>query len=297
MGKPRCLVLPDVFLDHFVYIDSFERFLNELSGRVRVKQELKLGGNAFNFGYHIARLGGSVTFVAKTSRFLYELIRESVKGLEFDTSFVSTDGEASLTIAIETKVNEKPANFNLNHLGSLEHFGLADFPKTLLNEKFDLVGVFNWTSNELGTELASFVYQSYNATKILDLVDPQIKKEKMSELYKIAQLVDLLFGNENEVRFVASAWGWNGRGDALDAALYLARQGFTIALHTHEYSAEVRNSSVTKVEVKKVTPKRLTGAGDAWCAAYCYSLFHGDDAQQRLSFANEYAKLYVLCQV
>jgi sugar/nucleoside kinase (ribokinase family) len=297
MGKPKCLVLPDVFLDHFVYIDDFERFFKELSGRVRVAQELRLGGNAFNFGYHMAKLGGSVTFVTKTSRFLCELVRESVKGLEFDTNFVATNGEASLTIAIETRVNGKHTNFNLNHLGSLERFGPLDFPKSLLNEKFDLVGVFNWTSNELGTELASFVYQSYDAKKILDLVDPQIKKQKVGELLKVAQLVDVVCGNENEVCFVSSACGWSGQGDALDAAMYLARQGFTVALHTHEYSAEVKSSGVTKVDVQKVTPKRLTGAGDAWCAAYSYSLFQEMSAQERLSFANDYAKRYVLSQI
>jgi sugar/nucleoside kinase (ribokinase family) len=297
--KFRCLALPDVFLDHYVFVDEMGDFIGKLNSasksgdRLRFQQSLKLGGNAFNFAYHLARIGCASTLVTKTSETVFQEILGAVHGLDFCTDYVAVGYEPSLTIAIEAKADGVPINCNLNHPGYLAHFSKKDVPDRVFNKRFDLVGVFNWANNEQGSELAREVFRSFDCVKLFDLATPQLREDKIYELEEILRYADIVSGNEAEIVYLSQALGCTENDNPADCATQLSKKGVTIALHSKTYSLEVSNSTVTVEKIEPVVAKKETGAGDAWTAAYSYAYLAGFRSKERLLFANKYASEYV----
>ena len=70
--RKKVVGLPDIFLDHLIFTDSdhetfFETIMTVLQGKARnimVKQQLILGGNAFNIVLTTANLGVESCFIS-----------------------------------------------------------------------------------------------------------------------------------------------------------------------------------------------------------------------------------------
>jgi len=291
--------MPDIFLDHFVFAGSLDRLIAKLirlrtsGGRLVLDQEVTLGGNAFNFGLHAARLGCSVTLVASTAKYVFELVRQSVRGLDYNTDHLAVTSTPPLTIALEFIDKGRNLNYNINSPGALANFGAGNFPKDLLESHFDLIGFFNWTNNLLGTQLAESVLPSFNCIKLFDTPDPLVVGRRAPELRRVLDLVDIVCCNEVEACSMSTILG-KRTTDPLEASLNLASQGLLVGLHAKGFTAEVNGSRVTKRAWKKAKVLRVTGAGDAWTAAFALSYLDGVTPELRLKFANWYARTYLM---
>jgi len=203
--------------------------------------------------------------------------------------------EPSLTIAIEAQTGGSPINYNLNYPGSLLYFNKHDVPKEVFDQRFDLVGVFNWANSEYGSELAKEVFRSFDCVKLFDLATPQLRQDRIHELKEIINYVHIVSGNEAEIVYLSQTLGYTTSNDPIYCADKLAKCGVTIAMHSKTYSLEASADAdtVTVEEVEPVVAKRVTGAGDAWTAAYSYAYLAGFQPKERLLFANKYASDYV----
>lgn len=302
MNAFRVLSMPDIFLDHFVFAGSLDHFVAELvrlrasGGRFGLEQEISLGGNAFNFGVHMARLGCTTVFVGSTANYALGLVKESVNGLDFSTEYISVTAAPPLTVALEFVEKGYNLNYNINSPGILANFGSENFPKSLFRSQFDLIGFFNWTNNTKGTQLAEAVLPSFRCPKLLDTPDPLNAKRRAAELKRVLDLVDIVCCNEVEACSMSALLG-KKTSDPQEAALNLASLGLTVGLHAIGFVAEIRGSRVVKRAWKSVRMKRVTGAGDAWTAAYAMSYLRNDAPDVRLKFANEYARNYLAARL
>lgn len=289
---PRCLALPDVFLDHLVFADDLYSFTRSVEGpggvgRLQLRQELRLGGNAFNFGYHFSRLGGRTTLVSRTSSLILEMLRESVSGLEFDLRYVEEGFEPSLTVALEFEGKGSPRTLNINHPGSLAAYGPEFFPHELVGSRFDYVGLFNWTNNRRGSELFGYVCDAVEGVKLFDLASPQLRSD-FPTVKSFVNRVDMVSGNESEIGYFARALGYTSADDPLRGAEEVSKTGIRVAMHGDTRSVECVGGESSSADVHRVPAKASTGCGDAWTAAYVYGLSSGLSGEKLLGYANKY---------
>ncbi|MEM3857008.1 MAG: PfkB family carbohydrate kinase [Thermoprotei archaeon] len=297
-GTPTCLALPDVFVDHLLYFESFRELEGLLtrsmrSGRARCKQDIRLGGNAFNFGYHFSKLGGQSYLFANTSKAVFNMISDAVKGLAFSTKYVKTGFEPALTVALEPSNTREP-NININHPGSLEDIGPEHFPGELCGSNFDLIGLFNWANTRRAAELFSYVLENVGGTSMLDLASPQLLGDRLAEVKRFLNRVHLLVANESEIVYLGVKLGYTAREEPEITAEEISKTGLTVAVHSSEGSMEARKGDCIFVKTRRVKPLFRTGAGDAWTAAYAYALLNGFETRKRLGYANRYATNYVV---
>ena len=207
------LSTPDIFLDHYLLAGSTTTFFDSLKrtaaagSRMRAKQRLRLGGNAYLFGLYAAKQGCSVTLVSRTGQLMLEMAKRETAGLALSTRYVRTIDDPPLTVALEFSDGKKSSTMNINHLGALAKFGRADFPSALSGRKFDVLSVFNFTNNSLGTELAEHVYSSCRGMRLMDLPDPASDFSDWTGLRKVVEMSDVISCNPAEVKHAARSLG------------------------------------------------------------------------------------------
>ncbi len=291
---PRVLALPDVFLDHFVYLgkDELESLVNLLKGkegRSRLRQELGLGGNACNFALHLSKLGVNTVLVAKVSELVFgELVRRA-QGLPLDLSYIEKSGDQPLTVAFELAGGSNSSSINLNHPGNLLDFGPEDIPRGALNGHYDAIGVFNWGNNRRSLELCRRVFKHRRTIKLVDLATPALRRDDVHEIREVCRVADILSANEVETIFIAHALDLTSKPEVEHCAKAIAGLGVTVALRAKNYTAEVDWNGWVEVSFKRRRVRKSTGAGDAWNAAYICAKLRGASAKESLAFANDYA--------
>ena len=308
--SPTISVMPDFFLDRIVsYGSSLESFLTDVKRIAEQgggslgfrKQSLIRGGNAANTASALARLGARVKLFLKTSHIGLELLK-MLMPIDVDLSRVRSDGELSMTVAIELAHRGRLCNVMISDPGSLAHYGPGELSEEDYIElsRSDYVCIFNWTSNLEGTKLAEEVFRKIKAKgkakTFMDTADPSQRREEIPELVEKVfkpTLLDALGVNENEARWYASALGCNAE-DPLACAEELQRSlGIRVDLHTVEYSATFSSSERSLVPCFKVKTLRVTGAGDAWNAGNIYGWALGLSPRERLILANAVAAYYI----
>ncbi len=256
--------------------------------RMRARQWLSAGGNAYNFGSEMARLGCSVTLVSKTSTLLLDMVRKETGGLDFSTDFVETGHDPSLTVALEFSGTRWNSALNINSPGRLLEFGSADFPLALNNKKFDIVSVFNFSNNRLGPQLAIHAFTSVRGMRLMDLPDPASDFRDAEGLRRSIEMSDIVTGSPVEVMSASRLLG-KEHSSIRGSALAIAGMGPRVGVHSAALCMEAAEGSVVTVHPKALSLPSTTGAGDIWTAAYAYSILRSQEAGERLRFASIHA--------
>jgi sugar/nucleoside kinase (ribokinase family) len=318
----KVAVLPDFFLDRLINLDwnpsEFSSLIADVAKRKGgsidgVPQNDTQGGNAVNVASALAKLGAKVTPIVCTSKSGFQQIKLYFKGTGIDTSHVKTLGKASVTTALEFKIQGAKTNVMVRDLGALADFGSDDLNEADYSAMFeaDYVCLFNWAGTlRKGTALAQAVF---GQTKKLgkgktyyDTADPTPNigetPDLMEKILK-SNLIDILSVNENEAvvyaRLLDDAFS-DGKEYlqfaelAMDAARVLAKHlNARIDLHTTAFSASLRGKTEVVAPAFKVKVLRATGAGDAWTAGNIVGDYARLSDQCRLTLANAVSACYL----
>lgn len=302
--SPRVVCLPDLFLDHFVEVPSWE----EADERVRsavdrgggnlldTPQSVHPGGNAANAAWALARLGAEVEMVGVTSDRLATLFERTIGRDGVDLSLVDATGRPSLTTILS--VGDPPANAMMNEPGSLAGYRpeRIDHAEREAIARADAMLVANWASmREHGTEVVrAAVEEAEHAGTLayVDAADPTERspEERSALLEALAEARPTAWAmNEHEARAFADAAGLDEAGPVL-----ADRTGASVDVHTHERAVSFDGHARTEVPVFEVDEvHRTTGAGDAFNAGNLLGHVLGLDVEARLALAHAVAGCYV----
>jgi len=320
--KLDAVVMPDFFLDRLVNLDCdaahFSSMVADVTNRKGgsidgIAQTDLRGGNAINTASALAALGVKVTPIVCTNKLGFQQIKFFFRRYRMDFSHIKISEKASITTALELKIQNGKANVMLRDLGSLADFGpsnLTDSDYALI-EKADYICLFNWAgTRKFGTKLAENVFRRVKAKgkgkTYYDTADPTPNKDQIPELMENVlktNRVDVLSLNENEAICYAALLDDEKdekkekmRFDelALEAARVLAKHlSARIDLHTTVFSATLTRKSEVVVPAFKVKALRATGAGDAWNAGNILGDGNALSGACRLALANAVSACYL----
>jgi len=326
--KFSAVVMPDFFLDRLIcYKEDFEQFSKAIldvasrkGGSIDKIRQLEIrGGNAANTAAALATLGAKVYPLIRTSPLGLNLLKFYLQPYNLDLSHVKSDGETSITTALEFFYRGEKVNVMIRDLGSLTDFGpasLSSYDYQILAQA-DYVCIFNWAgTRKYGTELAQTVFRhvknSGKAKTYYDTADPLPNRDEIPSLMKKVlqtDLVDILSLNENEAIIYASQLepkklsALKKQHKKLDrlamesAKILLSHLSARIDIHTTTLSATfAKNKKLATIPTLKVPVRRVTGAGDSWNAANIYSDANNFPDELRLVFNNTFAAYYINSQ-
>jgi sugar/nucleoside kinase (ribokinase family) len=320
--KCNVIVMPDFFLDRLISLNYDMPHFSSLAADIAkrkggsidgVEQVELRGGNAINTASALAALGIQVTPIVCTNKLGLQQLKFHLEKYCIDLSHVKMVEKASLTTALELRMENGKANVMLRDLGSLEDFGPSDLSKTdnELIESADFVCLFNWAGTKrCGTALAEAIFQR-TKTKgkgktYYDTADPTPNREKipklMEDVLKTDNL-DILSLNENEAICYASQLNPEviKKNDAkplgqsaMEAGRVLARHlPARVDLHTTTFSATFNEKNEIVIPAFNVKAIRATGAGDSWNAGNIIGYNDGLSDESRLTLANAVAAYYI----
>ena len=300
--------LPDFYLDHIVsypyeverFIDDVRRIAQQGGGNIiDIPQHYTLGGNAANFADTLARLGLSVSLIARTSEFGLHCLQYFLKGVGVDFSHVKVDSKLSTSSIIEMQSDGRLVNVMIGEPGGLKDFSpqkLAEDDLELLKDA-DYVCLFNWCQNKFGTELFLHIAEQLgeDVFLFLDLGDPSSRVDELKTLCeKMCEVgVGALSLNENEAYWVGKVLGCSSN-DRAELAKYISKRlEGEILLHTPNFSSHIIKGEVTTVPTFDVKPQKSTGAGDSWNAGYILGSILNLSYEERLFLANAVAAAHI----
>jgi len=171
---------------------------------------------------------------------------------------------------------------------------IKKYEKILKKAKYIFFG--NWNNNKKSNELLKYIINLNKDAKIyLDIGDPSINIENLNELIEILKenKIWVFSLNEYELEYLGNFLKLNYE-NLLDLAnkLYKILNVEHLDIHSPDFVYSL--PSETYIKIEKVIPIILTGAGDTWNAGNFYGYLNNLDNKDRLSFANEIAKKYIL---
>jgi len=303
----NAVLLPDFFVDHFLYLDEIENIFNKIKNIHQqgggnlpgIKQKIHQGGNAANMALALAKLGIKSHLICKTSKFGLNLLNYFLGRNNVDLSGVKTDGELAITTALE--FGEKHTNVMIGDPGSV-----ADFAFDILDEKdletisnSEIVCVLNWNLNKKGTSLAKETFQfakQKNVKTFLDTGDPSPRKNDITDLIKNVLTdnnLDILGVNENELSHYTNTKSYSDEEIIKSAIQLKNKTKARIDLHTSHFSCTASEKKTIILTQKTLQIKRATGAGDAWNAGNILGDAHKLSDNCRLTLANATAAYYI----
>ncbi len=317
MADKVVLCLPDLYLDQLVTLPRWgdtQKLLTSAAlrggGRIRSGgQRLVIGGNALNTARALAALGVRARFAARTSKAALEFAKEETSGSGLDLSLVRTDGEASLTVALE--MGGERTNVQLNDAGSLEGLRLADLGEGVAAafKGASAVHIANWGQNVAGgTAFVGETARLAKQTGALTFLDPSDlwgrEKDTLALIRQVqaSKELDWFLVNEAELRELSRVLLLNAGGTSPCAHDDMEGQGreFTkrvpagLAAHAARRAESWRGGkSEGAIEEAPAEPLRTTGAGDVWNAAFIAGTLAGMTPQVRLEFAQRAARDFV----
>jgi ribokinase len=291
------VVMPHFCLDNLIQYgkgyESFrleeEQIVAQGGGNLNIPQNLQIGGKAANCATALASMGVHPSLIARTNGLGYVLLEHLLGDRNVDISHVKKNGKLAFTSSIELD----SANIMISDPGSLSQFGsevLSEDDEKLIR-KADMVCISDWGLNHKGTELAKLVFglvkEEGRGRTFFDPGDPSPKKGRMEwdikelirEVIEMG-LVDIMSLNLEE----AGAFG----------GLDFLRTQTRVDLHTKEHSRSLFGFTESeRVPSFSVSPKMLTGAGDAWNAGDIFGDLFGLSDNARLLLANSVAAAYI----
>ncbi|UCE35873.1 MAG: carbohydrate kinase family protein [Thermoplasmata archaeon] len=293
----KIVVMPHFCIDNFIeyggsyesFIEMFGKIAKQGGGNLTISQTFHMGGKAANCASALASLGIQTYLVARTNELGLKLMEYFTKEKNMDLTHVGALGKLAYTTTIELE----GANVMISDPGSLSKFGpdyLSEEDIKLIREA-DIVYISDWGLNEKGTELAQYVFgfakENKGCKTFFDPGDPSPKREREKEdIARLKQdvfdkgLVDIISLNLDELR----------RYGDLEYLRKVAR----VDLHTYRYArCYFKVEETEKIPTFNVTPKRLTGAGDAWNAGDIYGKVLESTPEESLLLANANAAYYI----
>jgi len=317
ISSRRAFVSPDYFIDHFVrypkpYPDLLEE-LNRIVGQgggnvLGTKQYIAKGGNAVNTAVALGRLGVQVTLFTKTDDVGLHLLRLFTNGLPIDLSLVDPGASASMTTALEISDSEgKLSNIMVSDSGSLLAISQEDITEKVTSfiRRSEVVCTFNWAQTKRGTEIAKRVFtiakENSESLTFIDISDPSYRANEIPSLIEQVfkpGLVDVLSLNENELSRLSKSLGMTSPSRSGAPPLGFLREfsdklGCAIDYHTSDFSVSVAGGDVVTVPSFRISPLRMTGAGDTWNAGDIVGYLAGLATADRLLLANAVAGFYI----
>ena len=279
-------VLPDLFID--VIVRNYE--LNKKEGNIWTKNYIKLGGNATNFSIALAKLGIKNYLIAAAGKIGETLIKHYIRENNLPIRLFVIQSEDSVTVALESENK----NIMLTDPKGIQ-IGVDEikiYDDIIKGSNYIFFG--NWNNNQKSNDLLEYILKETNAKIYLDTGDLTIAKDRVLDLIKIINKYGIwvLSLNENEINFLSELIGI--KGDIIDKAkeLFKTLNLEHLDIHTLEFTYTLPDDVL--VIIKRVEPNIVTGAGDTWNAANFYGYIKNFDPRERLSFANEIAKKYVI---
>jgi ribokinase len=306
-------VMPDFFIDRIIRLGSLGDFYETAKqketlggGAIRGihSKDIK-GGNAVNIAYCLGKLGVKVNLFTIADKIGTAILKEVFRGLDKVTLYL-LDGKQGNTTSLEF-ANSEGAVFNLmlNDVGDIGNFGSSriESEKTqrVLTES-DVVMVVNWGSNLKGTDLLEYSFRnSPNAFHFMDPADLRTRRNEFRDMLpKISNLIDTISVNENELDALLLSFGIDSISDVNDIVLIQDKLvnlsemiKIELLLHTKDYALWTNGVETNLTKTFKIKPKTLTGAGDAWNAAYVVGHLLNLDKQHNLMISNAYAAAYI----
>jgi len=287
MKQNSIISLPDLFLD----IITKRIDINKNTGNINQEIKLKIGGNAANFSIALSKIGIKNKLIAGCNKISELIFRQYIKDRKLKVGFLPIYTDISITISLEDNdrimiTDPKGIQIGINEIKKYE--------KVLKKTKYIFFG--NWNNNKKSNELLKYIINLNRDAKIyLDIGDPSINIENLNELIKILKenKIWVLSLNEYELEYLGNFLKLNYE-NLLDLAnkLYKILNIEHLDIHSSDFVYSLPSEIYIKIE--KVKPMILTGAGDTWNAGNFYGYLKNLDNKDRLLFANEIAKRYIL---
>ena len=287
MKQNSIISLPDLFLD----IITKKIDINKNTGNINQEIRLKIGGNSANFSIALGKIGIKNKLIAGCNKISELIFRQYIKDKKLKIRFLPIYIDISITISLEDNdrimiTDPKGIQIGINEIKKYE--------KLLKKTKYIFFG--NWNNNKKSNELLEYIINLNRDAKIyLDIGDPSINIENLNELIKILKenRVWVLSLNEYELEYLGNFLKLDYK-DLLDLAnkLYKILNVEHLDIHSPDFVYSLPSNIYIKIE--KVKPIILTGAGDTWNAGNFYGYLNNLDNKDRLLFANEIAKKYIL---
>jgi len=287
MKQNSIISLPDLFLD----IITKKIDINKNTGNINQEIRLKIGGNAANFSIALGKIGIKNKLIAGCNKISELIFRQYIKDKKLKIRFLPIYIDISITISLEDDdrimiTDQKGIQIGINEIKKYE--------KLLKKTKYIFFG--NWNNNKKSNELLKYIINLNRNGKIyLDMGDPSINIENLNELIKILKenKIWVLSLNEYELEYLGNFLKLDYE-NLLDLAnkLYKILNVEHLDIHSPDFVYSLPSNIYIKIE--KVKPIILTGAGDTWNAGNFYGYLNNLDNKDRLLFANEIAKKYIL---
>jgi ribokinase len=317
-------VLPDFFIDRIIQISNMNNLIEIIENKIRVgggsirglnSDDIK-GGNAVNMAYCLARLGAKVDLFTVADKIGYSVLNSTFKKFNSQVNLHIKNGKHGLTTIFEfTNPSFSVSNVMLSDVGDNSNFGpesiesIADILQILYSSS--AVVLTNWASNLRGTDLLKYVFaNSPNSFHFLDPADiTERRLEFVQDLSANSKLIDLLSINENEYLQIISALLVNGNTSIPDkknalsiiptnlckSALFLSNF-FNMDICIHTAIGSVLSDGLNTIFAHALSPSKInivSGAGDAWDAAFLFAHLLKFTIEEKLCFANLFAFLYL----
>ncbi|MFP3256421.1 MAG: carbohydrate kinase family protein [Candidatus Nanopusillus acidilobi] len=287
MKQNSIISLPDLFLD----IITKKIDINKNTGNINQEIRLKIGGNAANFSIALGKIGIKNKLIAGCNKISELIFRQYIKDKKLKIRFLPIYTDISITISLEDDdrimiTYPKGIQIGINEIKKYEK----------IIKKTEYIFFGNWNNNKKSNELLKYIINLNRDAKIyLDIGDPSINIENLNELIKILKenKIWVLSLNEYELEYLGDFLKLDYE-NLLDLAnkLYKILNVEHLDIHSPDFVYSLPSNIYIKI--KKVKPIILTGAGDTWNAGNFYGYLNNLDNKDRLLFANEIAKKYIL---
>jgi len=239
----------------------------------------------------LGKIGIKNKLIAGCNKISELIFKQYIKDKKLKIRFLPIYTDISITIGLEDDdrimiTDSKGIQIGINEIKKYE--------KVLKKIKYIFFG--NWNNNKKSNELLEYIINLNGDVKIyLDIGDPSINIENLNKLIKILKenKIWVLSLNEYELEYLGKFLKLNYE-NLLDLAnrLYKILNIEHLDIHSSDFVYSLPSNMYIKIE--KVKPKILTGAGDTWNAGNFYGYLKNLDNKDRLLFANEIAKIYIL---
>ncbi|RDD52557.1 carbohydrate kinase family protein [Nanoarchaeota archaeon NZ13-N] len=275
--------LPDLFID--IIVKPIEK-LDKRTGNIRSIAKMKIGGNAANFSIALGKLGIKNNLIACLGELSYNLFKSSIE--KYNVTLYPYFTSDNITVSLEEE-----DRVMLTDSRGIQVDKIEEYREIIKRSKYIFFG--NWNNNKKSNDLLKWITEVSNAKIYLDIGDPSINKENINELIRIlkSKRIWVLSLNEHEVSYLSNYLGIEG-DNYIEIANKLFREINVENLDVHSSDFVYSLPSKAYLKIEKVRPKILTGAGDTWNAANFYGYYKGLNDEERLKFANEVAKSYIL---
>ncbi len=313
LAQFRTVIMPDFFIDRIVKLSSFSDFLKNIEvkreaggGSIHSTEQVEMrGGNAANVAYGLGRLGVRVNLIAVASRSSEALLRHVFSNMP-NVSIDTVDGRPGYTVSLEFPYQNRLVNVMLSDVGEVGDFTPDKMPVDCWEKirSADLVGVFNWTANKKGSELAERVFQQASENGVLTYFAPADVSGRSVEIPKLLSALqgtlDVLSINENEARTIAEMLSierlpvnYQPSHIARCVELISDAIGTKVDMHTPFGSASSLEGATYFFPSFEAERRISTGAGDVWDSANIAGHLLQLDPRERLRLANAAAALYI----